>query len=60
MGIGLKWCSNGEGQGSTDGELVKSFRASGIFKNYRIKEGIRRRATAKDSANQAESDLQGQ
>ena len=49
-----------ECQRLTYGELIKSFRASGIFKNYRIKEGIRRRATAKDSANQAESDLQGQ
>ena len=47
-------------QGLTDGELVKSCGSSAIFKNYRIKEEIRRHAATVDFANRTESGLQDQ
>ena len=48
----------GAGQGLTGGELINSFRASDIFKNYRFKEEIMRHAATIDFANYTESDLQ--
>ena len=43
-----------------DGELIKSFRASDSFKNYRVKGEIMRRTATIDFANRTEGDLQDQ
>ena len=47
-------------QGLTGGELVKAFRYSEIFKNYRFRGEIMSRASAIDFVAHTESDLQDQ
>ena len=49
-----------EGQGLTGGGLIKAFRTSDIFKNYRLNEEVLRRTTYIDSVTRTESDLDGQ
>ena len=49
-----------EGQGLTDGELIKSLRASDIFKNYRIKEQLVRNTAAVEFVSHTESYLKDQ
>ena len=49
-----------ERRGLPDGELIKSVRASDIFKNYRPGEEIMRHAATADFANHTESGLHDQ
>ena len=48
------------GQCLPEGELIKSFRATDIFKNCRIKEELMRHTATVESVNHAESDIQDQ
>ena len=49
-----------EGKGLTGGELIRSFRASDIFKNYRLKEELMRRTASIEFVNHTEGDPRDQ